>query len=768
MLIVIFVVIMCLHPTIDRKLSTMYDKYHNESIDEFDNCDYVYSVNDVKSSDLVVMQLNVRGISSKKSQLIDLLEHSVHNKQVDIVLISETWLSDCSPAIDIPGYELYRQDCLHKKGGGVAILTSSKLRTANRSNLSSKLEQSECVTLEITLRNGDRCLVSSMYQPPNSDIATFLASYNSLICAMKKENPKGIIIGLDHNLDFLKAERHHATTEFIQNNLDFGLIPTITRPTRITNCSATLIDNIIVSQNLCGAYTSNILINDTSDHLPTVCVFSSLFTIKKEPVVIKSRDTRLRNLLALRRQIEDYDWEPMLKDPSLNKNMELVHEQLTGIIDQCTPYIERKVNHKQIRKEPWLTASIKISIDKNKKLYSKMLKGKCTKSVYKDYNNQLRTTIRQAKVLFYQDKCQEYKTQTKKLWKIINEIAGKHSNKSSLIEYLKIDNVTEYNAKKISNRFAKYFARVGKCFAEKIPNPTKGISDYLKLLQSNSESLFLTPTHEIEIKQLVSALPSKTSTGHDNISNILLKEIIDPLAKVLVEIFNKSLTTGEFPAIMKLAEVVPLYKNKEHYLESNYRPISLLTTMSKILEKIMYKRVYSFLQNTGQIYSSQYGFRTGHSCEHAVGQAVCSIVKGLESHQHVACVLLDLSKAFDMIDHKILIRKLELYGIRGNALNWFESYLSNRKLRVKCRTVSDPTEVLSDEYDIHYGTPQGSCLGPLIFLLFINDLHLNLEFADCIQFADDTTLVFVHRNQNYLRYCVERELAIVQDWFNAN
>ena len=191
---------MCLHPTIDGKLSTMYDKYHNESIDEFDNCDYVYSVNDVKSSDLVVMKHNVRIISSKKSQLIDLLEHCVHNKQVDIVLISETWLSDCSPVLNIPGYQLYRQDRVHKKGGGVAILTSSKLRTASRPNLSSKLEQSECVTLEITLRNGDRCLVSSMYRPPNSDTASFLASYNSLICAMKKENPKGIIIGLDHNL----------------------------------------------------------------------------------------------------------------------------------------------------------------------------------------------------------------------------------------------------------------------------------------------------------------------------------------------------------------------------------------------------------------------------------------------------------------------------------------------------------------------------------------------------------------------------------------
>ena len=120
------------------------------------------------------------------------------------------------------------------------------------------------------------------------------------------------------------------------------------------------------------------------------------------------------------------------------------------------------------------------------------------------------------------------------------------------------------------------------------------------------------------------------------------------------------------------------------------------------------------------------------------------------------------------MDHKILLKKLELYGIRGQALNWFESYLTNRKLRVKCRTVSDPTEVVSDEHQVHYGTPQGSCLGPLIFLLFVNDLHLNLGFADCIQFADDTTLVFVHRNQNYLRYCVESELSIVQDWLNAN
>ena len=192
---------------------------------------------------------------------------------------------------------------------------------------------------------------------------------------MKKEKPKGIIIGLDHNLDFLKADKHQATNDFVQSNLDFGLIPTVTRPTRITNTSATLIDNIIVSQNLCGAYTSNILINDTSDHLPTICVLNSLISAKKEPTIIKSRDTRLRNLVSLKKQIQEHDWTHLLTDPSPSKNMEDIHNQLTTIIDRCIPYKERIVNHKCVRKEAWLTASIKISIDKNKKLYAKMLKG---------------------------------------------------------------------------------------------------------------------------------------------------------------------------------------------------------------------------------------------------------------------------------------------------------------------------------------------------------------------------------------------------------
>ena len=313
---------------------------------------------------------------------------------------------------------------MHKKGGCVAILASSKLHCNIRLDLTSKLEESECITVKIKLRNGDHCIVSFMYHPPNSDTSIFLASYNSLICTMKKERPRGIIIGLDHNLDFLKADKHHATNDFVQSNLDFGLIPTVTRPTCITNSSAILIDNIIMSQNLCGAYTSNILVNDASNHLPTVCVLNSLTSAKMEPTIIKSRDTQLRNLAALKKQLQEHDWTQDLVDPSPSKNMEEIHNILTTTIDHYIPYKERTVNYKHIRKEAWLTASIKISINRNKRLYAKMLKGECTKDKYTHYNNVLRKTIRHAKLKFYRDMCYEYRSQTKKLWGLINEIAG--------------------------------------------------------------------------------------------------------------------------------------------------------------------------------------------------------------------------------------------------------------------------------------------------------------------------------------------------------
>ena len=269
------------------------------------------------------------------------------------------------------------------------------------------------------------------------------------------------------------------------------------------------------------------------------------------------------------------------------------------------------------------------------------------------------------------------------------------------------------------------------------------MNHYLSLILRNDSSIFLSTTNPQEIAKLIEKLPNKKSSGYDNIDNVLLKAIKNELAVPLSMIFNESLSQGIFLTCMKLAEVVPLFKSKDHREKSNYRPISLLLTLSKLLEKIIYKRVYTFLNSTNQLYCSQYGFRTGHSCNQAICELVGEMVKNTEKNWTTVCVFLDLSKAFDMLEHSTVFNKLERYGIRGTALDWFKSYLKNRKIRVKVNNTT------SNEFPVNYGMPQGSCLRPLIFLIFCNDLNIHLTSMQCIQFADDTTYIWDIQTQSY-------------------
>ena len=219
---------------------------------------------------------------------------------------------------------------------------------------------------------------------------------------------------------------------------------------------------------------------------------------------------------------------------------------------------------------------------------------------------------------------------------------------------------------------------------------------------------------------------------------------------------------------MKTSKVIPLHKSKSKEETNNYRPISLLLTISKILEKAMYHRVYNFLCNTEQLYASQYGFRKNHACDQAVGELVAIITKGIEQKKIDSWDFLDLSKAFDSLEHSAVLKKMELYGLRGCCLQWFDSYLKECKLVVSCKTADTGTEHTSKTYNVEYGTPQGSVLGPLIFLIFCNDLHLHLTFLCCIQFADDTTLYISHTSLDFIRFALEHDLSILQDWFHAN
>ena len=624
------------------------------------------------------------------------------------------------------------------------------------------------------------------------------------------------LIGLDHNMDLLKIDRHEPTSQFVELTLNKGLIPCVTRPTRITHTSATLIDNVFIDAKLHHNSRSSILTIDLSDHLPSLITIPEIFVTKltvTKKEVRKLTDSKIANINT---DLEKLNWDTILKvnkpdvisnndenkieicsnvvnipyetltssnqtesttcnnkienNMTCNNRFETFHQTLLETINTHAPKKIITLKHAQ-KSTPWITTGIKKSCARIRKLYERTLsKEKSIELIntYKTERNLLNKLKRKSKIYYYRFKCVEYRNNAKKLWQIINEVSGKIKDKSSVIHCIKIENVKTYSSAKITNEFGKYFSEIGETFANKIKPSNENRNYYLNKMKRFEKSLFLKPTDSTEIINIINKLPNKNSSGNDEISNVLLKKLLPSIIYPICIIFNDSLTSGKFPEFMKHADIIPLYKGKSKIETTNYRPISLLLTLSKVLEKIVYVRTYDFLNNNDQFFVSQYGFRSRHSCEDAINELISNVVKANSEKKYTISIFLDLSKAFDTLSHELLLTKMELYGIRGTALTWFTDYLADRSLRAKCIDNTTNKQIYSSQYPVKVGTPQGSCLGPLLFLIFCNDLHLNLIFCNSILFADDTTLYCSHKNLNYLKWCIEQDLSSISDWFRAN
>ena len=757
---------------VDKDYDLGFNHEHN------DYCDYVdyadcreYPLKRDKSG-LSVMQLNIRGLLNKQENLKNLLDRIKKQKNLDVVLIVETWLKkSTTKKIDIPGYKFigsHREG--KKRGGGVGILIANKLQWRIRKDLTLHIQNFENLTIEVKT-DKEILLFSTIYRPPNTPEREFLKNYKRFLGKFTKNQLDHLIIGLDHNMDFLKSHIHTPTKNFIDLNLEHSLLPAITKPTRITRTTATLIDNILLGQSYQNFTCSKICIEDISDHLPSIVPLPDIEISNKPSKTITTRVLDQPKIDEIHKQLYSKDWKQMLTSHTVNDSYNIFHDTLQQIIDTVAPLKTVKISGKKLLKSEWMTNGLNKCLTKQTRLYKQSIKNNMDENTiakYKTYRNMLKQIMRKRKEDYYKTKCIEYRSNSSKLWRMINKMTNNERDKTNMIECLKINNIIEHRAKIIAQEFGKHFSSIGMEYAKKVEKPNKNIDHYVTKIPINPKSIFLAPCTKIELNHMISNLPNKNSAGFDNISNKLLKSLKDRLLEPLELIFNQYLNSGIFPDLMKLGDVVPLYKSKERYLTTNYRPISLLTTLSKILEKIMYKRTYNFLTGTNQIYSGQYGFRNKHSTENAISELLGRIIKGLEHNRHTISVFLDLSKAFDTLNHRILLDKLERYGIRGIALEWFHSYLLNRKLRCKYTPESSRGTEYSDYYDISYGTPQGSCLGPLLFLVFTNDLHMIIENGQCLLFADDTTLYQSHQNLQYLKWNIQEDLKTVMDWFKAN
>ena len=278
----------------------------------------------------------------------------------------------------------------------------------------------------------------------------------------------------------------------------------------------------------------------------------------------------------------------------------------------------------------------------------------------------------------------------------------------------------------------------------------------------NSNTMFLSPTLPEDMGDLINSMKTNKASGPNSIPTKILKLFKKEFSKPLSDIINLSFNQGVFTNLLKIANVIAIHKKGDKLDCNNYRPISLLSNITKIFEKCMHTCLTNFLQDNKLFFSHQFGFRNGYSTSRASTSLTEMIRKALDEGKFACEVLIDLQKAFDTVHHDILLSKLNHYGVRGASYQWFKSYLTGRQ---QYTTIA---HLKSDLRSINYGVPQGSVLGPILFLLYINDLNQAIVHSKVHHFADDTNFLYASHSLKKINKAINFDLSNLVQWLRAN
>jgi hypothetical protein len=582
----------------------------------------------------------------------------------DLITFTESWLNDDLETLaDISGYTtITKHKTPNKEGGGIAAYLKDSIKFQLRPDLQFPNEKENLysgIFIEIINSDYKNILVFIIYRSPShNSICDLTTDLNNILDRVKHEN-KSIIITGDLNIDLLKYSSHPQTTQYTDMLISNNLIPNITKPTRVTHTSATLIDHIFSNIDPSKS-TSGTLKTDITDHYSNFFFFKTKPMKAVNPKYITFRKQDIQSLKNFENALTNTDWTHVLEKDDPNDAYNCLSETYTGLMDRCLPLTTKRFNKLKHKKEPWITPGILKSLHTKEKLYLKMIKSKNTqnfeenRSNYANYVKLYKRVLRQAKAQHWQIQFEKTKRDMKQTWKNINKVLQKTQNKQDFPDAFLLNGNEIRDSSEIAKQFNIHYTSIGPTLASQIPSQPENFFDYLDD-RDFPNSLYFAPCNPSEITNIIKCLQPKTSSGYDNISPRLLKYHPAAIAHPLAHIANLSMEKGVFPTKMKIAKVIPIYKKDNRSLFINYRPISLLPSFSKILEKLIHKRLMKYLSSHNILIHSQYGFQPNLSTELAILELQDRIIKKIASKHLCLGLSIDLSKAFNTLNHDILL-----------------------------------------------------------------------------------------------------------------
>ena len=697
---------------------------------------------------------SLNGNFHKLEDLLNVIEH-----KPSVIGISETWLTEKIHLLNsIKGYD-FLQNNSNLRSGGCALFIKSDLNYEEIRDYNLNEINTNELWIRIKFSKNQMLILGSLYRHPKNYFKDF---EECLVLTLNKLNQNKIkyIIGGDININLL--ENSTAVKDFINNTKSCGCNQLINEHTRISyNQTPSLLDHVYT--NICEReITSKILPYDVSDHLPIFTTFQNIFINRKDKSTYLKRNFHnfieehyLSDIDLLNLKQEQY---PCL---SANDSFDIFLTKFEIISDIHAPLELKTRKQATFINQPWTNKTLSALRRKKDILFKKWLKDRTNSRVsdnYKKVRNTYSKTTKKAKQTYINNVLQKSAGNPKLLWRDINNVINFKRNRNCQINYIQnLQGDTVRDPKSVSNEFNEFFVTIGEKLATSIPNIQSGTP----LIKPKSTSFFIKPVTPSEIIKLINDLNIDKTVPSTSGPIKLLKLAAPKIAKHLCSLFNRCISEGVFPDCLKIAEVIPLFKTGSKSFVWNFRPISILPPLSKVFEKCLHSRLFEFLEFHKVLDINQFGFKAKCSTENAVLKLCDELSSNFNTKSITCTVFLDLRKAFDTINHKILLQKLSFYGIRGVALKLFESYLESRSQYCIVNCTKSTKKLIT------CGVPQGSVLGPLLFLVYVNDINLVSNFKINL-FADDSCLSLSNKSAVNLEKNVNNELNKIDLWLKTN